>query len=86
MSTRNRVILTEVSLRLAMRTRCSCPASAGEASLPVELGRPLVSALLLLLLVVGVTRALFFIRVVRTEGAEPNVTTQEVTQDRTAAH
>lgn len=43
----------------------------------------MVSALLLpLLLVVGVTRALFFIRVVKTEGAEPNITTQEVTQDK----
>lgn len=42
----------------------------------------MVSALLLLLLLVGVTRALFFIRVVRTEGAEPNITTQEVTQDK----
>lgn len=62
-----------------MRTRGSWLGSIGGASLPVELGRLLVSALVV---VVGVTRALFFIRVVRTERAEPNITTQEVAQDR----
>lgn len=43
----------------------------------MELGRPLFSALLLGVLVLGVTKALFFIRLVRTKGAEPNITKQE---------
>lgn len=64
-----------------MHTCGSLLASIGEASFSVELGRLLVSALAVVV-VVGVTRALFFIRVVRTERAEPNITAQEVAQDR----
>lgn len=42
----------------------------------------MVSALLVLLLLVGVTRALFFIRVVRTEEVEAKIKTAEITQGR----
>lgn len=67
---KNNVSLTGDNFNTVLRTRGSWTTSVGEASPSAELGRPLVSALVLALLVVGVTRALFFIRVVRTEVAE----------------